>query len=97
MPEQLTSDYFLDYEPMRELIARAKAIKANPERVYSDIIDDDGFQYADLVQEEGGVLGIALLGYTHIMEEAGIRFLRFSWDLCRSYKYLTHGKYWDYL
>lgn len=51
MPEQLTSDYFLDYEPMRELIARAKAIKANPERVYSDIIDDDGFQYADLVQE----------------------------------------------
>lgn len=74
MPEQLTSDYFLDYEPMRELIARAKAIKANPERVYSDIIDDNGFQYADLVQEGGGVLGIALLGYTHIMEEAGIRF-----------------------
>ena len=31
-------------------------------------------QYVDLVQEGGGVLGIALLGYTYILEKAGIRF-----------------------
>lgn len=30
--------------------------------------------YADLVQEGGGMLGIALAGYTYILEKAGIRF-----------------------
>jgi NTE family protein len=41
---------------------------------YSDIEDDEGNQYVDLVQEGGGVLGIALVGYTFILEKAGIRF-----------------------
>jgi NTE family protein len=41
----------------------------------SDIIDDLGHQYVDLVQEGGGVLGVALLGYTYVLEEMGIRFL----------------------
>ncbi len=43
-------------------------------KVYSDIVDDDGFQYVDLVQEGGGVLGVALIGYTYVLEKAGIRF-----------------------
>ncbi len=43
-------------------------------KAYSDIVDAEGYQYVDLVQEGGGVLGIALLGYTYIMEQAGIRF-----------------------
>lgn len=30
---------------------------------YSDIEDSNGNQYVDLVQEGGGVLGIALVGY----------------------------------
>lgn len=42
---------------------------------YSDIEDQDGYQYVDLVQEGGGVLGIALVGYTYILEKAGIRFM----------------------
>jgi NTE family protein len=42
---------------------------------YSDIIDADDHQYVDLVMEGGGVLGIALTGYTYILEQAGIRFL----------------------
>jgi hypothetical protein len=33
-------------------------------RLFSDIIDDAGRQYMDLVMEGGGVLGIALTGYT---------------------------------
>ena len=41
----------------------------------SDIIDDDGHQFVDIVQEGGGVLGVALLGYTYVLEEMGIRFL----------------------
>ena len=41
---------------------------------YSDIEDAKGNQYVDLVQEGGGVLGIALVGYTFILEKAGIRF-----------------------
>lgn len=41
----------------------------------SDIIDAAGNQYVDLVMEGGGVLGIALLGYTYALEQVGIRFL----------------------
>ena len=75
MPDtSISADFFLNHPPVRELIEKARAIKADPNRIYSDVVDDAGYQYADLVQEGGGVLGIALLGYTHIMEEAGIRF-----------------------
>lgn len=45
-----------------------------PNRMYSDIVDGEGLQYVDLVQEGGGVLGIALVGYTYVLEEMGIRF-----------------------
>ena len=40
----------------------------------SDVFDNEGNQYVDLVQEGGGVWGIALLGYTYILEKMGIRF-----------------------
>ncbi|MBC8871166.1 MAG: patatin-like phospholipase family protein [Planctomycetes bacterium] len=43
--------------------------------VVSDIIDGEGHQYVDLVMEGGGVLGIALIGYTYALESVGIRFL----------------------
>ncbi|WP_020415046.1 patatin-like phospholipase family protein [Microbulbifer variabilis] len=41
---------------------------------FSDVQDADGLQYVDLVMEGGGMLGIALVGYTYILEKAGIRF-----------------------
>ena len=44
----------------------------------SDIVDDDGHQYVNLVQEGGGVLGIALLGYTYVLERMNIRFLKLA-------------------
>lgn len=44
-------------------------------RTYSDIIDDQGLQYVDMVMEGGGMLGIALVGYTWVLEQVGIRFL----------------------
>jgi NTE family protein len=45
-------------------------------REFSDVVDDEGHEYVDLVMEGGGVLGVALVGYTYVLEEMGIRFLR---------------------
>jgi len=58
---------------MAEFMARAEAIKTSG-KTYSDVVDAEGHQYVDLVQEGGGMLGIALVGYTYILEQAGIRF-----------------------
>ena len=44
------------------------------ERRVSDVVDEDGHQYVDLVMEGGGVLGIALVGYTYAFESVNIRF-----------------------
>ncbi len=44
-------------------------------RRYSDVLDDRGHQYVDLVMEGGGVLGIAFAGYIHVLEKAGLRFV----------------------
>ncbi len=46
----------------------------NKKLVVSDVTDAQGHQYVDLVQEGGGVLGIALVGYTYVLEKMGIRF-----------------------
>ncbi len=35
-------------------------------------------QFVNLVQEGGGVLGVALVGYTYILEELGVRFLKLA-------------------
>ncbi|MDF3834764.1 patatin-like phospholipase family protein [Cupriavidus basilensis] len=65
----LSSQSFID------AIADKQAdIAALKNRVYSDVIDDAGLQYVDLVMEGGGVLGIALLGYVYVLEQAGLRF-----------------------
>jgi predicted acylesterase/phospholipase RssA len=50
--------------------------KNDPEQfIVSDLVDNQGCQYVDFVQEGGGILGIALVGYTYILEQMGIRFL----------------------
>lgn len=66
--------YFTDEAQVRNLIDYLKESYGKKE--YSDIIDDEGHQYVDLVMEGGGVLGIALVGYTYVLEQVGIRFLR---------------------
>lgn len=57
-----------------QLLNQLDALKAQ-QRIYSDVIDDAGHQYVDLVMEGGGMLGIALVGYTWVLEQVGLRFL----------------------
>ncbi|HCY43778.1 MAG TPA: esterase [Prolixibacteraceae bacterium] len=44
------------------------------QKQFSDILDSSGNQYVELVQEGGGVLGVALIGYSYVLEQMGIRF-----------------------
>ncbi len=49
--------------------------------VFSDLIKtEDGktYQYANYVQEGGGVLGVGLIGYTYVLEKLGIRFVKLA-------------------
>ena len=46
--------------------------------IVSDVLDENGNQYVNLVQKGGGVLGVALVGYTYILEKMGVRFLRLA-------------------
>lgn len=64
---------FLQGEKIKKLVFQAEQLKLEG-KIFSDVIDSEGNQYVDLVQEGGGVLGIALVGYTYILEKAGIRF-----------------------
>jgi NTE family protein len=69
---------YIRHETLKNLITEAEALKNNPEWQVSDVIDDAGHQYVDLVQEGGGVLGIALVGYTWMLEQLGIRFFHLA-------------------
>jgi NTE family protein len=64
---------FTEQPGMSEIVARVEKIKTSG-KAYSDLVDAEGYQYVDLVQEGGGVLGIALVGYTYVLEQANIRF-----------------------
>ena len=59
---------------LTEKLAELRSQIQQPEHAISDIIDADGNQYIDLVMEGGGMLGIALVGYSWALEEMGIRF-----------------------
>ncbi|OTG63614.1 hypothetical protein B9T29_02575 [Acinetobacter sp. ANC 3903] len=48
------------------------------EQPISDITDHQGNQYIDLVLEGGVVWGLALIGYTYTLEQAGVRFLNLA-------------------
>lgn len=69
-----TTDFTEDAQIIYLIDDLKKHFKDKP-FVISDVIDAAGNQYVDLVQEGGGVLGIALLGYTYVLEQMGIRFL----------------------
>ena len=81
MPTKLTIDKFIDNDQVKKCLEELNAtFGPAPKRpfVVSDVVDDDGHQYVNLVQKGGGVLGVALVGYTYILEQMGIRFIRLA-------------------
>jgi NTE family protein len=73
----LSPSYFTaDREVTSSLRELETFIIDNPGWSISDITDQQGHQYVDLVMEGGGMLGIALVGYVYALEKVGIRFLR---------------------
>jgi NTE family protein len=75
--DQLSITAFVEQGEIQTLVEDFLAFRrVNPEITFSDIVDDDGNEYVDLVMEGGGVLGFALVGYTYFLEAAGFRFLR---------------------
>lgn len=67
------TDLYTDNRAVRH--AREKVLNECSRKRFSDIVDGEGNQYVDFVMEGGGVLGIALVGFTYMLEQAGIRFL----------------------
>ena len=63
-------------EQVFHLVEDLKTEIKKKDKHFSDITDAAGHQYVDLVMEGGGMLGIALVGFTYVLEQAGIRFLQ---------------------
>ncbi len=73
--EKLTPD---DYKNDARVLAALEKLQALKSKEFSDVLDDKNNQYVNLVQKGGGVLGVALVGYTFILEQAGLRFLKLA-------------------
>lgn len=78
--EELTVAHFTNHPEVKEFLNQLHTAFPGGEKplIVSDALDDQGNQYVNLVQKGGGILGIALVGYTYILEEMGIRFLRLA-------------------
>lgn len=70
-----TQDFLKAAEPT---IQRLREIFGPEGPHVSDVLDAQGHQYVNLVQEGGGVLGVALVGYTYVLEQMGIRFMKMA-------------------
>jgi predicted acylesterase/phospholipase RssA len=69
---------FLEFESVPELLEKLRTKKGGypVSDIYcKDPNADRNLYFVDLVQQGGGVLGVALVGYTMALEAAGIRFL----------------------
>ena len=65
--------YFTEDPDIKDIVHKAEQDMRG--KHVSNIVDSDGHQYVDLVLEGCGVFGIALVGYTYVLEQAGLRFL----------------------
>jgi NTE family protein len=58
----LQASDFTQADEVRDLINDLK--ETSEDKPFSDVVDNEGYQYVDLVTERGGVLGVALVGHT---------------------------------
>lgn len=70
--------YFTQSARVQDCLKDLNQYFADKPFVVSDVLDPEGHQYVHLVQKGGGVLGIALVGYTYILEQMGVRFMRLA-------------------
>src|SRR4051812_28326498 len=79
-PKILSTDDFTNHPDVLECIRQLDEAFTRIGRpfIVSDVLDEHGNQYVNLVQKGGGVLGVALVGYSYILEKMGIRFLRLA-------------------
>ena len=75
MPDSTEINDFLEDEGVIHALDRLERNFVRKGKVVSDVVDGQGHQYVDLVLEGGGVLGIALVGYTYALEQAGLRVM----------------------
>jgi len=77
---KLTPAYFVEDPTVQALVTDLKKQCGDicQHKHISDVYDQEGHPYVNLVQEGGGVLGIALVGYTYALESVGIRFLKLA-------------------
>jgi NTE family protein len=66
------ADQFIAETGVEAMITEFKNRKGSV--AVSDVKDKQGNQYVDLVQQGGGVWGVALIGYVYTLEQMGIRF-----------------------
>lgn len=71
-----TTAYTQHPEVTDTLASLRRQIAAGAGLSLSNIRDEAGNQYVDIVMEGGGTLGVALLGYIYVLEQLDIRFLR---------------------
>ncbi len=76
--KKLTVSDFIENDEVKKCIEKLQTEFKKRPFVVSDVLDEEGNQYVNLVQKGGGVLGVALVGYTYILEQMGIRFLRLA-------------------
>lgn len=75
--KKLSVNDFINYPPVQDALKDLeKYYEEKPDKkIISDVLDDKNNQYVQLVQKGGGVWGVALVGYTYVLESVGIRFL----------------------
>ena len=71
--QKILEDDVLSQESKEKLIALHENIST---KEFSDLLDAEGNQYVEFVQEGGSVWGSALVGYLYALEIFGIRFLK---------------------
>jgi NTE family protein len=69
---------YIEVDPKGKLLINRLNDLKNQNKAYSDLIDKNDNYYINLVQEGGGTLGIALVGFTFVLEYCKIRFLNLA-------------------